>query len=1117
MNSSVPVSSQPHRGHDAPARKPLKAEQGFDAVLHAAGPAPAAQNRHAERGQPAGTAFSRRAGEERAAPAQGQAGGAPPSPPADASGTNAEQPPLGAGAAHPLARKLQGAALQVPARRAGPGSDPAPFIATAEAPAANDPRPAAGSAPASPASQGRNGTAVKAPPPAIPAGSRPPDPTSRMPAQEEGEAPQPVEGSAPATADQGAGNPPSHEAAGESAAQRSAGPPSHAKHPRQAASGPSDTGQNQPAACEPEGGTAPPPATTGVPAEAAASPASASASAEKPLPSPAQARTSEEPGWHGGPPPGRRAATPPAAAQRRPHATHVAQDAAKPNGRALDAAGTATVRSALEEPEPPNTAETTPPVSGPASGDEAAGIDPEHPPEPLSAAGMQPAVELPRPAFVQPDRAAAECPSTAPAGSVPMPAQATAPEPPRGNTIGQPGPKQTPRPARDTGAQQAAAAPRRPQAGSARQIPAHETGSAPASAPDGQGQSAEIQAAQATAPQPPQRGNATALPSPEQTLKPAREAWAQRPADGSRWPQAGSAKPTPARETGNAPVSALNGRGQSAEIQTAQATAPEPPPRGNTSGQPTSEQTSTPARNAGGNQAAVSRSPPAGSAKPIPAHETGDAATPVSTPDAHGRGAEIQATQGEIVTERPAPEWTGRPAWTAAARQPPADPRQAAPLQPERIITPQRREAAAAAPVPAAPSAAADRSTGPVAGAGSPVAGDEASRVLPHGAVRQEGPERSPAPAWTAASKAAPHRADDGRLTRVPPSDGGRRTPSAKERQGAAPAAINAGPAPEAPFHSADIEAATVILKERLAAAAPMAVPVRRAGVPEAAGGNRTAAYAGADRAPSTNRLRAAAASLGLFPPAAAERDVADSLKPRRTAPEAVDRLAVESVGHEKRGATASPATERPPAALPAAAADKGQPVPMAPVDLGRFIAAEMRDAAPPPAASAVPVYAALQQAARPGGMRQLDVRLHPAELGSVTARIRMTGKQLSVEISAETPDALRQLSGESDTIRQALEALGFAVDQLTIQLPPSGAAPDRQADAAPRDAAGRGFSDPGSAASGKGQGNGGEGNGGERNGANGNGNGGGSNGQAGGGAAAARTGGSGSGSNLYI
>lgn len=68
------------------------------------------------------------------------------------------------------------------------------------------------------------------------------------------------------------------------------------------------------------------------------------------------------------------------------------------------------------------------------------------------------------------------------------------------------------------------------------------------------------------------------------------------------------------------------------------------------------------------------------------------------------------------------------------------------------------------------------------------------------------------------------------------------------------------------------------------------------------------------------------------------------------------------------------------------------------------------------------------------GPVRDLRIQLNPAELGSVDARLRIVGEQLSVEIRVEGGEAFRRLSSEKDAILTALRGLGFAVDDVSIQ-----------------------------------------------------------------------------------
>ena len=70
-----------------------------------------------------------------------------------------------------------------------------------------------------------------------------------------------------------------------------------------------------------------------------------------------------------------------------------------------------------------------------------------------------------------------------------------------------------------------------------------------------------------------------------------------------------------------------------------------------------------------------------------------------------------------------------------------------------------------------------------------------------------------------------------------------------------------------------------------------------------------------------------------------------------------------------------------------------------------------------------------------------LKIELHPAELGMVTASLRLSGEQLSIELKPQTREAYRRLTSDSEAIVKSLRGLGFEVDKVTI-LQPSIAVP---------------------------------------------------------------------------
>ncbi|WP_244483463.1 flagellar hook-length control protein FliK [Mesorhizobium sp. 1M-11] len=77
-----------------------------------------------------------------------------------------------------------------------------------------------------------------------------------------------------------------------------------------------------------------------------------------------------------------------------------------------------------------------------------------------------------------------------------------------------------------------------------------------------------------------------------------------------------------------------------------------------------------------------------------------------------------------------------------------------------------------------------------------------------------------------------------------------------------------------------------------------------------------------------------------------------------------------------------------------------------------------------------------------------LKIELHPAELGAVTANLRLAGEQLSIEIKPETYEAHRRLSSDSEAIVKSLKSLGFDIDKVTILQPSIAATPAARGDA---------------------------------------------------------------------
>ncbi len=102
--------------------------------------------------------------------------------------------------------------------------------------------------------------------------------------------------------------------------------------------------------------------------------------------------------------------------------------------------------------------------------------------------------------------------------------------------------------------------------------------------------------------------------------------------------------------------------------------------------------------------------------------------------------------------------------------------------------------------------------------------------------------------------------------------------------------------------------------------------------------------------------------------------------------------------------------------------------------------------------APALSASAGLTQTAQPVAVAShlLKIELHPAELGVVTANLRLSGGQLSIELKPENQEAHRRLSADSEALVKSLQGLGFSVDKITILQPAVAVTATPRMDAAP-------------------------------------------------------------------
>ncbi|MEW9835251.1 flagellar hook-length control protein FliK [Mesorhizobium marinum] len=101
----------------------------------------------------------------------------------------------------------------------------------------------------------------------------------------------------------------------------------------------------------------------------------------------------------------------------------------------------------------------------------------------------------------------------------------------------------------------------------------------------------------------------------------------------------------------------------------------------------------------------------------------------------------------------------------------------------------------------------------------------------------------------------------------------------------------------------------------------------------------------------------------------------------------------------------------------------------------------------------------AVHASATHASAQSLKIQLRPAELGMVTATLRFTGEQLSIELQVENQEAYRRLSTDSESIVGSLRSLGYDVDKVTVLQPGHVSASAARADAPTPAASGQGRS----------------------------------------------------------
>lgn len=197
--------------------------------------------------------------------------------------------------------------------------------------------------------------------------------------------------------------------------------------------------------------------------------------------------------------------------------------------------------------------------------------------------------------------------------------------------------------------------------------------------------------------------------------------------------------------------------------------------------------------------------------------------------------------------------------------------------------------------------------------------------------------------------------------------------------------------------------------------AALPAIPRTAGGAP--AGAREAAATAAT---PAADHLRAAAA--GQSPAGRLDPD-ASADAPRRVEAKAVEA----SSGEAPRAAIR--AEPRDPQAEIRVLSVQRTPAPA-------IIGEEIAGRSPAPAAAGAESTA---PAAGRKVLHTLKIELHPAELGTVVARLRAVGEQLAVDLHVDSSEARHRLSSDSEAIVRALRALGYDIDRVNVVQPQPG------------------------------------------------------------------------------
>lgn len=103
------------------------------------------------------------------------------------------------------------------------------------------------------------------------------------------------------------------------------------------------------------------------------------------------------------------------------------------------------------------------------------------------------------------------------------------------------------------------------------------------------------------------------------------------------------------------------------------------------------------------------------------------------------------------------------------------------------------------------------------------------------------------------------------------------------------------------------------------------------------------------------------------------------------------------------------------------------------PQQVANAVVAELKESSAP-TASAAPDLAASLTNVPDQPLKILTINLEPPALGNVTARLRLVGTEVSVQLAAERKDTSQMLDQQRDQIRDLMQSAGYVADVAPVQ-----------------------------------------------------------------------------------